>query len=71
MAKIEFLFFKIFNPSIQLLTIPSYLDLYSGSNPLNVIIAPSCNPIKTSDYFLDSLKRILFGKLPNDIFWNV
>lgn len=54
-----------------LLTIPSYRDLCSGSRELKDKIDPSFSPINVSDSFLDYLRRILDGKLPKEIFWNV
>ena len=35
------------------------------------MIEPSLKPTNASDYFLVSLRRMLVGKLPKEIFWNV
>lgn len=56
---------------MQLLTIPSNLCLCSGSKALKETMEPSLNPINASESFLCSLRRMLVGKLPREIFWNV
>lgn len=57
--------------SIELLTIPSYLNLWSGYRQLIFIRPPSFNPTNISDSFLVSFSRIDRGKLERDTLWKV
>lgn len=69
--KIQFLPFKLNNPSIGWFTIPSNLLLIYGSNEFIEITAPCYVPINAYDYFLVSFKIKLVGKAFNEIFWYV
>lgn len=67
----QFLLFKVVILSTESLTMPSYLNLCSGSRVLIFIMDPSLRPTTNSDSFFPSIRVIDLGKLGRVILWKV